>query len=157
MGLAALFAFLPARNEWKKYRRYKRYLDMDVGIKFQESSDPYDHMHRGSVMIHLHKCGDNIKGIVIKDVSFSHNAFYVPSTDKLYFKGKGDKSQLLSASFRIRRHALRRLENKSLHIHLSGWISDDEGNVKLFKARIPYVVKQRVDDNPPFAEGALFS
>lgn len=156
-GLVLLLVILLLKNEWKKFQRYKRYLDMDVEVQFQESSDPYDHMHRGSVMLHLHKCGDNIKSIVIHNVSFSHSAFHVPSVDKLYFKGKDNKSQLLSASFRIRRHALRRLANKSLYIHLSGRISDEEGKEKLFKARIPYMVKQSVEHNPPIVEEALFS
>ena len=140
-GLATLFIFLRIKNERQKYRRYKQRMAMDVNILFQESTDPYDHMRRGSVMLRLHKCDNDIKGIVIKEVSFNESEFYVPTFDNLYFKRNNDKSQLLSASFRIRRHSLRRLTGKQLHITISGWISENDGKTKLFKTRIPYLVQ----------------
>lgn len=118
LGLALLVIFLFVINERRKYQRYKQLLDMDVEVRFQESDDPYDHMRRGSVMLHLHGCEDHVKAVVIKHLSFSHSAFHVPSLDKLYFKGKGGENQLLSASFRIRRHTLRQLEGKKLHVNL---------------------------------------
>ncbi|MBD1423782.1 hypothetical protein [Sphingobacterium chuzhouense] len=141
MGLGLVFIFFLVRNEQQKYQRYKRLIDMDVEVQFQESADPYDHMRRGSVMLRLHGCEEHVKAIVIKDMSFNHRAFYVPSLDnKLYFKGKGTENQLLSASFRIRRHALRQLVGKQVYVNLSGWVSDNEGNAKPFKARVPYTV-----------------
>lgn len=146
MGLGLVFIFFLVRNERQKYQRYKRLIDMNVEVQFQESADPYDHMRRGSVMLRLHGCEEQVKAIVIKRMSFSHPAFYVPSLDKLYFKGKGTENQLLSASFRIRRHTLRRLRGKQLYVHLSGWISDSEGNAKPFKARVPYAVDSLSDD-----------
>ncbi len=146
-GLALLPISLIVINEIRKYRRFESVMDMNVEVQFQEPGDPYDHMRRGSVMLHLNGCEEHIKAIVIKRLSFSHSAFYVPSLDTLYFKGRGDGPQLLSASFRIRRHALRRLEGKKTYIHLSGWISDNEGNAKAFKAHVPYIVQQTIVSN----------
>src|SRR5690606_18729660 len=105
-GLALLPICLIVMNEIRKYRRFESMMDMNIEVQFQEPGDPYDHMRRGSVMLHLYGCEEHIKAIVIKRLSFNHSAFYVPSLDKLYFKGGGDDPQLLSASFRIRRHAL---------------------------------------------------
>lgn len=147
-GLAALFICLRIKNERQKRQRYKTRLDMDVEVQFQESVDPHDHMRRGSIMLTLHRCDDDVKGIVIKKVSFSDDVFYVPGFDTLYFKKNNDKSQLLSTSFRIRRHNLRRFEGKQLYVTISGWISETDGKQKLFKARIPYRVQHEEIFNP---------
>lgn len=140
-GLAPLLIFLLVVHERRKYQRYKRFMAMDVTVQFQESQRSHDHMRHGSVMINLRKSADHIKGIVIKDVAFSQRAFQVPVLDPLYFKGNGDKSQLLSARFRIRRHSLQRLEGKQVHIILKGSITDKENKVMPFKARIPYMLQ----------------
>ncbi|NGM67231.1 hypothetical protein [Sphingobacterium sp. SGR-19] len=140
-GLAPLLIFLLVINERRKYQRYKRFMDMDVTVQFQGSQSSHDQMRHGSVMINLRKSAEHIKGIVIKDVSFSHSVFYVPVFDQLYFKGNGDKSQLLSARFRISRHSLHRLEGRQVHIILKGSITDKENKVMPFKARIPYVIE----------------
>ncbi|TYR36875.1 hypothetical protein FXV77_06770 [Sphingobacterium phlebotomi] len=147
-GLALLLIFLFVINEIRKYQRYKKMLDMVVEVQFHESEDAYDHMRRGTVMLHLYRSEEHIKAIVIKHLSFSDPAFHVPSLDKLYFKGKSGEQQLLSASFRIRRHTLRRLDGKKIHINLSGWISDSEGNAKPFKAHVPYTVGSFSNDTP---------
>ncbi|PRD46825.1 hypothetical protein [Sphingobacterium haloxyli] len=146
--LALLLIFLLLVNERRKYQRYKRFMDMDVTVQFQESKSSHDQMRHGSVMINLRKSADHIKGIVIKDVAFSHSVFHVPVFDQLYFKGNSDTSQLLSARFRISRHSLHRLEGKQVHIILKGSITDKENEVKPFKARIPYVLQpaRRKDD-----------
>lgn len=115
---------------------------MTVEILFQKSADPYDYMRRGSVMLHLHKCDESIKGFVIKEVSFSDRAFHVPAFDNLYFKRNNDKSQLLSTSFRIRRHNLRRLDGKQLYITIGGLVTEIDGTTKPFKTRVSYTVQQ---------------
>lgn len=150
-GVGFLFVFALIYNERQKYRRYRSLMDMAVEIQFQEPTDPYDHIRRGSVMLRLHDCEANIKGIVIKQVSFSHNTFQIPILDKLYFRGKGDKKQLLSASFRVRRHALRKLNGKRIYIRLSGWTSDIDGKAKPFKARVPYTVQYAINDHQEVA------
>lgn len=157
-GLVTIFTGLRVRNERQKHKRYKQYLDMNVDILFQEPTDPYDYMRRGSVMLRLHKCDDNIKGFVIKEVSFSDRAFYVPIFDNLYFKRNNDKSQLLSTSFRIRRHNLRRLDGKQLYITIGGWISENDGKTKPFKTKVPFTVQanQHIDDTT-ISENSLVS
>jgi len=158
-GLALFLFFLLFLNERRKYQRFGRIMDMDVEVRFQQSEDKYDHMCRGSVVLHLHGCEEGVKAIVIKNLSFSHEAFHVPALDKLYFKGRSSGAeiddQLLSVSFRVRRHALRRLEGKQLHIQVSGWINDSEGNSKPFKARVPYAVARSSDNEAPMDMTAL--
>ncbi|PRD51936.1 hypothetical protein [Sphingobacterium gobiense] len=139
--LALLLIFLLLVNERRKYQRYKRLMEMDVTVQFQESKNSHDQMRHGSVMINLHETADQIKSIVIKDVYFSHGAFYVPVFDQLYFKGNSDNSQLLSARFRISRNNLHRLEGKQVHIMLKGSVTDKENEAKAFKARVPYVTE----------------
>ena len=140
-----LFVLLLLRQERQKYQRYRRLLRMDVGVQFYESTDAYDHLRRGSVVLNLLYCSEDIKAIVIRRIQFSHPAFHIPAMDKLYFKGEGADlaQQTLSVSFRIRRHNLRRQEGKRVYIFLSGWTTDHEGNAKPFKARVPYLVGTR--------------
>ena len=149
---AAAFLLL---NERKKYQRFQHNMQLQVELQFQERGEAYDHMRRGSILLHLRKNEGPSKAIVIRKVAFSDSAFVVSTLDKLYFRGGTAEPQLLSASFRIRRHALRKLAGKQLSIQLSGWINDNEGNKKPFKARIPYTVEADQDVMPKIARKAV--
>lgn len=147
-GLTLLLVFLVILHERRKYQRFARSMDMDVKVAFQKIDNLHDHICRGSVMLSLRGCEENIKAIVIKHIGFSDSAFYVPVLDKLYFNGKGGDTQLLSARFRIQLRSLQQLEGKRIGIHLSGWISDNEGNTKPFKGHISYTVNAFSNDAP---------
>lgn len=59
-GLALLLIFLFVIKEIRKYQRYKKMLDMEVEVQFHESEDAYDHMRRGTVMLHLYRSEEHI-------------------------------------------------------------------------------------------------
>ena len=145
-ALALAIILLLILNEGRKRRRFNRLMDLRVDLKFKENADPYDHMRRGSIILHLHSCQSNVKGIVVKKIRFTNRAFHVPPLDNLYFNGKSSEHTLLSASFRVRRHALRRMAGKKIWIYLSGWVSDNQGYEKPYKAYVPYTVQYETNE-----------
>lgn len=145
--LGVLLLFLLIRNELLKTSRYEKLLNMEAKILFHAASDPYDHVRRGSIMLYLHGTEPNVRSVVIRQLSFNKTAFTVLSLDKLYFKGSSAEVQLLSAGFRVRRHDLRRLAGKQIHIRIAGRVSSEYGT-QTFKARIPYLVEPKAEELP---------
>lgn len=127
------------------YMRFQRYLDMDIRIQFYEAQQSVDAFKRGSIVLELRDADAYIKSVVITQLRFSNPALQVTTMDNIYFKARTDKPQVLSVSFRIRRRDLQDMKKKRVRLYIRGRMTDQQGQDKVFKAKVPSVLDSSND------------
>ncbi|MFD1771514.1 hypothetical protein [Sphingobacterium suaedae] len=127
------------------YMRFQKYLDMDIRIQFYDAQQAVDAYKRGSIVLELRDTDAHIKSVVITQLRFSNPALQVTTLDNIYFKARTDKPQVLSVSFRTRRRDLQDMNRKHVRLYIRGRMTDQQGQDKVFKAKVPSVLDSSND------------
>ncbi|GHE38879.1 hypothetical protein [Sphingobacterium griseoflavum] len=135
IGTLAVVGFLfLGLSEWAKYRRFKRYIRLVADIRLHPAQKQGQHVVTGSLGLTMSQAEPGVKGLAVLSLSFRHDAFSIPTADKLYFKA--DSMPYLSVGFRIRRHDLRPLRGKRVSIRVKGRLHFKDGGQRWVKATI---------------------